>query len=249
MLLPAWIWAVLLAASLATSAISAVLGMAGGVSLLAVMAALLPAETVVPLHGVVQLGSNFTRTLAFLRHVRWHLFVPYGIALAAGVAAATLLWEGSLRWFRPGIGVFILLFLVWRRKAPVLRNLPGWIYLPLGAAAGFLTLFVGATGPFIAPFFLRDDLSKEQVVATKAACQSWGHLLKLPAFLSVGFDYVPHLPLLAALLAAVVVGTLAGKRFLRRLPEETFKRLFEAVLAALAALLIVQGVAELSEAT
>ena len=45
----------LTAAALITSMISAVLGMAGGITLLGVMTALLPPAQVVPLHGVVQL--------------------------------------------------------------------------------------------------------------------------------------------------------------------------------------------------
>ena len=45
-------------AALVTSIISGILGMAGGITLLGVMVALIPAGLVVPLHGVVQLGSN-----------------------------------------------------------------------------------------------------------------------------------------------------------------------------------------------
>ena len=49
---------ILVIASFATATVSAILGMAGGVTLLGVMTALLPAPIVVPLHGVVQLASN-----------------------------------------------------------------------------------------------------------------------------------------------------------------------------------------------
>ena len=52
---------VLVVACFITATISGILGMAGGVTLLGVMTALLPAPTVVPLHGIVQLASNWTR--------------------------------------------------------------------------------------------------------------------------------------------------------------------------------------------
>ena len=61
---------VLVVACVVTATISGILGMAGGVTLLGVMTALLPAPVVVPLHGIVQLASNWTRTWAFRRHVR-----------------------------------------------------------------------------------------------------------------------------------------------------------------------------------
>ena len=75
-------------------------------------------------------------------------------------------------------------------------------------------MFVGATGPFIAPFFLRDDFEKEEVIATKAACQMVGHGLKIPAVLIIGFEYSAHLPLLGLLVAGVILG-----RFTRRKEE------------------------------
>jgi uncharacterized membrane protein YfcA len=223
----------------ATATLSGVLGMGGGIVLVGVLAAALPATAVVPVHGVVQLASNSARTVVFLRHVRWSIFFAFAPFLLLGVGGAILLYRGSdLPGFKPLIGVFILCFLVWRQIKPTLRTPPLWVYAPLGVVAGFLTMFVGATGPFIAPFFLRDDLEKEQVIATKAVCQSVGHALKIPAFLSLGFDYVGEATLLGWMIAAVVLGTLTGKKLLTRLDPKWFERLFLALLTLLALHLI-----------
>ena len=233
---------VLLSAAYLTSTISGFLGMAGGMSLLAVMTAVLPASQVVPVHGVVQLASNFTRTLVYLRYVYWTLFLVYAVPVVGGVTVATLLWSGDeLGWFRPGIGVFILLFLIWQRRSPAIRNLPLWTYAPLGLVVGFLAIFVGATGPFIAPFFLRDDFSKEQVIATKAVCIAWGHVLKIPAFLTLGFNFLAHWPLLGALLVCVVIGTLTGRAILGRFSSKAFIMVYQTVLATIALYLILSS--------
>lgn len=216
--------------------------MAGGMSLLAVMTVVLPPAQVVPLHGVVQLASNSTRATLFVRHVKWRIVLVYAPPMFVGLFVATLLWTGeAMGWFRPAIGVFVLLFLVWRRYAPRLRNLPLWSYAIVGFVVGILAIFVGATGPFIAPFFLRDDLDKEQIIGTKAACQTLVHLGKLPAFLSIGFDYTPHLSLLLAMTAAVMVGTVAGKWVLGRMSKRVFTLIFEGVLASLALYLVARG--------
>ena len=141
------------------------------------------------------------------------------------------LWSGEkLVWFRPWIGVFLLAFLLWRRVGKKMHNPPLWIYAPLGIVTGFLSLFVGATGPFLAPFFFRDDFAKEEVIATKAVCQSIGHFLKIPAFLVLGFPYAEHLFPLGIMVATVIVGTLIGKRVLHHLPRIWFVRLFETIL-------------------
>ena len=236
------VWATIAAAAYLSATISAIVGMAGGITLLAVMASLLPSRLVVPLHGVVQFASNATRTAVFLRHVRWSILAIYSLPLIIGVGCAAALWSGAkLSWFRPLIGVFILTFLLWRRFAPKLRSPPLWVYAPLGLCAGFLTVYVGAVGPFIAPFFLRDDLEREEVVATKAVCQALGHLLKLPAFAWVGFAFLPFAVPLAGLVAAVIVGTFTGKALLKRLSPRAFTRAFQLVLAAVALQLIARG--------
>jgi uncharacterized membrane protein YfcA len=231
---------VLVVACFVTSTISGILGMAGGVTLLGVMTALLPAAIVVPLHGVVQLASNWTRTWAFRRYVRWPIFFAFMVPAVAGVAVAANIWADlTLTWFRAWIGVFILAFLVWRQYKPKLRNPPLWSYGVLGFAAGMLGIFVGATGPFLAPFFLRDDFENEEVIATKAVCQTWVHLLKVPAFLALDFDYMPYAPALAALIAAVIGGTYLGKHLLSMISKERFVFWFQLVLAMLAVYLIV----------
>jgi uncharacterized membrane protein YfcA len=230
---------VLVAACFVTATVSAILGMAGGVTLLGVMTALLPASVVVPLHGIVQLASNWTRTWAFRKHVRWSIFFAFMGPAVVGVAIAASIWADlELTWFRAWIGAFILFFHVWRKYKPKLRNPPIWSYAVLGLAAGLLAIFVGATGPFLAPFFLRDDFDNEEVIATKAVCQTWLHLLKIPAFLALSFDYGPYAPVLAALVAAVIGGTYFGKHLLSMISKERFVFWFQLVLALLAGYLI-----------
>ena len=234
---------VLVIACFITATISGILGMAGGVTLLGVMTALLPAPVVVPLHGVVQLASNWTRTWAFRRHVRWSIFLAFMFPAVLGVAVAANIWADlKLTWFRAWIGAFILFFLLWRRYKPKLRNPPVWFYAFLGLGAGLLAIFVGATGPFLASFFLRDDFDNEQVIATKAVCQTWLHLLKIPAFLALSFDYIPYAPLLAGLIVAVIGGTYFGKHLLSRISKERFVFWFQLVLAVLAVYLIVSSI-------
>jgi len=230
---------ILLVAALVTSAISGVLGAAGGVTLISLMAVLLPAGPVVPLHGIVQLVSSGTRTLALRHYISWRYVFAYTPLMAVGVWLATLLWSGEkMGWFRPAVGLLVLFFLFWRRRVPRMRNLPLWIYPPVGLVIGFLNIFVGATGPLVAPFFMRDDFTKEEIIGTQAACFAWGHLLKVPAFACLGFDFISYGNLLVGLLLCVVCGTLVGRFILHRISAKTFMTLFELLLGILAVYLI-----------
>jgi uncharacterized membrane protein YfcA len=233
----------LVLAVLLASTISGAIGMGGGVLLLGIMASLLAPEKVVPLHGVVQLVGNFTRTLRLLRHVAWGLVLLYIPTLLLGVWVALRIYAGGrLTWFRPVIGLFILIFLAWERFRPRRVSLPRWAFAPGGFVGGMLTILVGASGPYLAVFFLRDDMERREIVATKATIQTVGHLVKIPAFLSVGFPYHSYVGLLVPLVAAAILGTLLGTWALRLMGERAFRILFRVVLGLLALRLLAQAV-------
>lgn len=227
-------------AAFLTATLSAIIGMGGGVTLLGVMTIFLPVQQIVPIHGVVQLVSNSTRSLVFLPHVAWKIFLRFLPTMLIGMWLASLLWSGSkLEWLKVAIGVFLISFVVWHRVKRSLYNPPLWSYAALGLVAGFLGIFVGAVGPFLAPFFLRDDFDKEQVIATKAICQTAVHLTKIPVFFSVGFNYLEHWVLFAAMIPAVVIGTIFGKKILSRVSKKLFVMLFELALVVIGSYLII----------
>ncbi|MCB1915218.1 MAG: hypothetical protein KDG52_05820, partial [Rhodocyclaceae bacterium] len=64
-----WLGLVLTAAF--TSMMTAALGAGGGVMLLAVMAQVLPPQVIIPVHGIVQMGSNLGRAIMAWRHIDW----------------------------------------------------------------------------------------------------------------------------------------------------------------------------------
>lgn len=233
---------ILIPASLAASVLSGVIGMGGGVLLLAVMATVLTPALVVPIHGVVQLTSNSTRAFTLLRHVDWRIVLYYCPTLIAGVFLGLQFYRGSeMEWFRPLIGAFVLCFLIWDRIRPKRLQMPRWAFLPAGLVGGVITILIGASGPYLAALFLRDDMDRESIIATKAVVQTVGHLLKIPAFLSIQFDYFANLDLLLPLLACAVVGTLAGTWALGRMGEKIFRIVFRVVLLGLALRLLLGG--------
>lgn len=230
---------VLVPAALVASAVSGVLGMGGGVILLAVMAAVMNPVAVVPVHGVVQLASNFTRAVALAREVSWGVFARYVPLMVVGAWLGIQLYRGAeAPWFQPAVGAFIASSLLWDRFKPRRLQLPKWVFYPAGLGGGFLTVVVGAAGPYLAAFFLRDDLERKQIVATKAAIQTFGHFLKIPAFVSIGFSYRDQLGTIVPLLACVIVGTFAGTHLLARMSERGFRAAFRTVLALLAGRLL-----------
>lgn len=222
---------ILTAAAFFTSIISATVGMAGGIVLLSIMTFFLDLSVIVPVHGIVQLVSNTTRTIKLSEHVNTKILIPSIIGLPIGTFIATQIIRSidnkEVFYFLIAGLIFYVLFKP--KKLPPLV-IPFWSFGLLGIIVGILNPLVGATGPFMAPFYLRNDLSKEQIVATKASVQAFGHLLKVPAFLYLGFDYLAYGWMILLMIVGVVIGTQFGVRILKKIDEKTFRMIFKSAL-------------------
>jgi uncharacterized membrane protein YfcA len=111
----------------------------------------------------------------------------------------------------------------------------------VGAAAGAVGPVVGATGPFIAPFFLGIGLNRFELIGTKAACQATGHLAKMILFAVAGFAFMEYASLILAMAACVIVGTWPGTRLLGGLDDNRFTQLYKLTLTLVALRLVWSG--------
>ena len=241
---------ILIISAFITSSISAVLGMGGGIILLGIMAIIIPnGYMVIALHGIIQLISNTTRTFVFRKYLKKKLIKQFliGALIGAGFSAIIIFLlikffevssasEIKVDFLKPLIGIFIIwyLFLKGPKKEKESKS-----FIKVGGISGLASIFVGATGPLIAPFFLNSNLSKENIIANKAACQMITHLTKIPLFIFFfNVNYIEEYKLLFPLILAVFIGTNFGKKILNMIPEKIFIRLFKTTLFIIAIKLI-----------
>ena len=101
---------VLTIVALLTATLSGVLGMAGGITLLAVMLLYLEPLVAIPIHGAIQLISNSSRAVIQRRHVAWPITARFAVLLLPagylGYSFARGLPPDTLK---AAIGVFVLL--------------------------------------------------------------------------------------------------------------------------------------------
>ncbi len=233
---------ILIIAAFVTSSISAVLGMGGGIILLGIMAIIIPdGYMVIALHGVIQLISNTTRSYVFRKHIKKDLVKEFLIGACIGVILSVFIIillvqflnvnsasEIKVDMLKPLIGIFIIWYL-FLRKSKKEGKTGSFVFV--GSIAGISSIFVGAVGPLIAPFFLSRNLNKENIIANKAACQVITHSSKIPLFIYL-FDvnYIQEYNVLLPLIIAVFIGTNFGKKILSFIPEPLFKKLFKITL-------------------
>lgn len=233
---------ILLAASFVGSFITVALGIGGGAMLLALMATFMPPVALIPVHGVVQLGSNVFRALLLRRYVFWPPVAAFAAGTVIGVAiggAIVVELPGGVVLI--GVGAFVIFSVL--AKPPAWLGRMGWLS---GLISSFLTMFFGATGTFVATFTKSLELERHAHVATHATLMTLQHGLKIVAFGMLGFAFGPWLVFMAAMIAAGFIGTVAGRHVLVRMTDKGFKRALDAVLILISLRLIWQGFGDLS---
>jgi uncharacterized protein len=215
-----------------TSALTAAFGIGGGVAMLGALAGTVPTPMVVAVHGVVQFGSNIGRAFLQRAHVLWRPTLIFTMGSVVGAVAGALVFVAlPERLLLALLGAFIL-FMTWLPK-PKIPGLESVGMLIGGFIATFVTIFVGATGPFVQALFLPLNLEKKVLVASHAACNVIQHGLKVVAFGWLGFNFADWLPLMVAMIATGFLGTWLGTRLLDRMPEALFKTVLKWLLTIL----------------
>lgn len=198
---------------LATSFVSGIFGMAGGLILLGVLLIWLDVAPAMVLFGTIQTAANGWRAVLWRRHVHWSIIWRY--LLGASVAFALMRAIS----FVPGkaflyLGLGLIPFAAYALPKALTPDITRpWGPYICGFVILILQLLAGATGHILDIFFQKSPLDRREIVGTKAVTQCAGHLMRIAYFGSFASAYDASIPGWAyggALLLAVVGTTLAG---------------------------------------
>jgi uncharacterized protein len=230
--------------SVMTSMITASFGVGGGLLLLLLMALWLPPVALIPVHGMIQLGSNGGRALLTWRSIDWRLIAAFAPGVVAGaLLAAWLLVELPVWLWQFSIAAFVL-YLCWGPRLPALAlGVPGTLLA--GLLTTFASMFVGATGPLVAAFVKQVQRDRFATVATFATAMTLQHAPKALVFGFAGFVFLDWLAFIAAMIVAGLAGTWIGIHLLRHISDRRFALTLNILLTLLALRLLWQAAAEL----
>ena len=236
---------VIVVAVVLTSMLSGVLGMAGGILLMALLVSLKSIAAAMIIHGVVQATSNGSRACLLRRHVAWTILPTYlvGAAIAFGAfTTMTLMPNSSMVMIAIGAFPWIALVVPRLNGLDVTHRLTAAV---CGVVVTGAQLFAGASGPLLDFFYLNaKGLNRHQIVANKALTQTLGHLLKLVYYggiIGVSGDGVNPV-FLAVSVASAVLGTRVGTRLLDKVGDGEFRRISRYVILAIGLYCIGDGI-------
>ena len=191
--------------------------------------------------------GDVTAVATFRQHTRWdyvrRMLPPACIGVVIGAAVmhriSDLAFKPLIGWIILGLALMQLIRLQWPDwlgEVPHAR----WFAWSMGLLAGVTTMLANAAGPIMAIYALAIALPKFEYVGTSAWMFLILNLFKVPFSLALGLIRWQTLLVNVVLIPAIVVGLVAGRWLIRRVPQ----RLFDALLlgfAGLAALRLIVG--------
>jgi uncharacterized membrane protein YfcA len=228
---------------LATSFISGIFGMAGGVILLGVLLLFLDVAPAMVLFGVIQFVSNGWRATLWWRYARWSLIWRYLIGSTTMFLLLRLISfipDKATVYLALGLIPFAIDLLPKRLAADITR--PGMPYL-CGAFIMMLQLLAGAAGHVLDLFFQKSELDRRAIVGTKAVTQATGHLYRIAYFGSFAeaFDSSIDWWFYVLFIVMSISGTSLAAAVIDRMTDANFRLWSRRVIFAVSFTLLVRG--------
>lgn len=239
---------VLFLAAIAAFWISSICG--GGASLI-----IIPLLNVVLFSSLVPFSltvgtfaSSASRIGVFYKHINWRIFywfVPFSIP-------AVIIGAWLLKYVNPLYLQFIVaVFLVSNLRQLVVSNkklksrtklYPAYITAIIGFLAGFVSGITGAIGLLFNRFYLNNNLTKEEIIATRAVNEIFLHAIKLVIYLLLGLYSAKAIWLGILIAIASVIASFTIKYLLKYINDFAFKKIgYGAMVLSGFALLITSG--------
>lgn len=210
--------------------LSAICGGGAGLILMPILGRLMPLSQVPVALSIGTFTSSASRLAIFYRNIHWPIvkvFVPVAIPFV---------WLGAylLKFINPayleiGMGLFLIsniYFLIKNTSNMVHADSPPKLTLMLiGGLAGFISGLTGAVGLIFNKFYLRFDLSNEEIIATRAANDILIHLLKIVLYAFLGLMNAYNFGIGLSVALAAVVSSLLAKFLLPKISKLLFSRI------------------------
>ena len=224
-----------------SSFISSIIGFGGGMLLLGVLALNFSGSVIIPLHAIIQLGSNLNRLIFFKFNVKWNVIIPFALGCIIGVPLGGFF---SLSINENIIKILIAFFII----INTISRLPALNQNRLfftGIISSFLSTIVGVTGSLISSVIQSYKLQKSEYISSCAFLLFTQHFFKCILFGLLGFAFVDYFLLIVLVIIAGIFGTFVGKILVLRIPEKIFLFTIKFILIVISLNLLINGISNI----
>lgn len=227
----------------ATSFLSGIFGMAGGIILLGVLLVFLDVAQAMVLFGAIQMVANGWRAFLWRARARWDIVWRYVIgSVVAFLVLRTIAFvpDKAVVYLAIGILPFAVYALPRRFMPDITRPRMPQV---CGAVVMLVQLFGGAAGHILDQFFQASDMDRRAVVATKAVTQTIAHLFRIAYFGSFAAAFEVFIPWWVYLMGMglAVVGTTLAAQVLERMTDTGFRLWSKRIVMAICVVYIARG--------
>ncbi len=222
-----------------TSVVAAVVGIGGGMMLIAILPSFLATNALIPIHGLTQVSSNLSRAYFGYKDIEFSVVPKFLLGSILGIVFfAGILSLISLDYVPLFIGIYILLSLWSEKFNEKIKKYEN--YYIAGFFQTGLSMVVGATGPLTMTLLFKDFKNKDKVVATGALLMSITHFLKIVVFIYFGFLFFDYIGIIVCMIFGAILGSYVGTKLRNRIDGKKFAIILKIMLTFLAINLIFQ---------
>ena len=216
-----------------TSTVAGIVGLGGGMMLIAILPSFIPLNALIPVHALTQMSSNFSRAVFGYKDVQLEVIPKFLFGSLLGITFfAGILYFISLEYVPLFIGLYILLSLWSQKFNEKIKRYES--YVVIGFFQTGLSIVVGATGPLATTLLVKDYDDKHIIVATAAALMSITHILKVIVFMFFGFVFFDYIGILTAMIIGAIAGSYAGTKLRDKIDGKKFITILKVLLSLLA---------------
>ena len=222
-----------------TSVVAAIVGIGGGMMLIAILPSFLATNALIPIHGLTQVSSNLSRAYFGYKDIEFSVVPKFLLGSILGIVFfAGILSLISLDYVPLFIGIYILLSLWSEKFNEKIKKYEN--YYIAGFFQTGLSMVVRATGPLTMTLLFKDFKNKDKVVATGALLMSITHFLKIVVFIYFGFLFFDYIGIIVCMIFGAILGSYVGTKLRNRIDGKKFAIILKIMLTFLAINLIFQ---------
>lgn len=240
---PVWVYILVFLAGLLAYVIATLSGGGGSLLLIPVINFFIGGKATAPVVNLANLIGEPVRIILFWKDIQWRIVKFYlPSAIAGTVLGAWVFSNIKLEWLQIVVGLFLVSTIFqyqFGKKERSFQMKLAW-FIPIGFFVELCSTLIGATGPVLNPFYLNYGLEKEKMIATKTINSFLIGLVQISSYTVLG-SLKGNLWLYGIIIGlGASVGNWLGKKFLKKISSNVFRKLVIAVMVLSGIIMIVR---------